>query len=510
MRTHALLLLTCAAAASLVAPAGCAVHDAEDAASDSEQAIDVTKTQVDPLPLALDGNERAFAYTASPRYYAFKLHAAVGAQIDVFAEARSPNGRAELWVTDKSFKNVAIDNPRAARAHLQVTVPASTKGELYVVVRDQRYAPGNFAVWGTSRGGDDGGTDGGAPPPPLVCSANHWLRPVPVAGHVMMAFRTKAYIFADDGKTWSIVENESALTQPIPLPDGVVEMRAVTAEIAPSGRPLVTFQSGTTRYATFWNGAAFVGTTALGQAQFAHADAAERIYAVTSNGLTELGGGGAIVRGALPYDEQGWNVGADGTVHVLHSKSRPSTIHPGDTAIDLLVTHLPHGSLTWSSDGVVASNEGQGFHGVGFAAAADGSLHIAYSLSYEAYSFRSRDGVTWDTQTFKDIVSKATLVDPATPWQDEDPAQVKGNIRLVAAQDYDHVSITLVYAQGSFSIPGFYVLRRCAPFIGINSTWPAERLAFSGMAFDPGGVAVNEVGLPTVLTPNGARQDVTP
>lgn len=250
--------------------------------------------------------------------------------------------------------------------------------------------------------------------------------------------------------------------------------------------------------------------TALGQVQLAHADRAERIFAVTSNGLTEFGGGGSIVRGALPYSEQGWNVGADGTVHVLHSRSRPSTIHPGDTAIDLLVTHLPHGSLTWSSDGVVASNEGQGFSNVGFAAAGDGSLHIAYALSYEAYYFRSRDGVTWDTETFKDIVSKATLVDPATPWQDEDPAQVKGNIRVVAAQDYDHVSITFLYAQGSFSIPGYYFLRRCAPFSGIKNTWPAERLAFSGLAFDPGGVAVNEVGLPTILTPNGARQDVTP
>jgi len=54
----------------------------------------------------------------------------------------------------------------------------------------------------------------------------------------------------------------------------------------------------------------------------------------------------------------------------------------------------------------------------------------------------------------------------------------------------------------------FYFLRRCPPFSGITNTWPAKRLGFSGLAFDNGAVAVSENGLPSILTPNGVRQDV--
>ena len=357
--------------------------------------------------------------------------------------------------------------------------------------------------------GDSSATDGGGIPTPLVCENHAWNDAVPAAGTSMMAYGSKGYLFAQDGLTWAVIENETALSQPIPFPNGIVEMRDVKSEIAPSGRPFVTFQNQSQRYGAFFDGQAFVGTTLLGQSTLAHADAQERIYAVTQNGLTEFAHGNPpIIRGALPYSQPGWTVGADGTVYVMYTESRPSTIHPGDTAIDLKLTHLSHGSLTWTGDAVITSNEGWGFSNVAFVVAPDGSLHVAYALSYEAYYYHSMDGVSWQEETFKDIVSKATLVDYAAPVYNDDPAEVKGNIRLLAAQDYEHVSITMIYAQGSFSVPSFYFLRRCEPFSGIKNTWPAERLAFSGLAFDNGAVAVSENGLPSILTPFGVRQDV--
>jgi hypothetical protein len=82
---------------------------------------------------------------------------------------------------------------------------------------------------------------------------------------------------------------------------------------------------------------------------------------------------------------------------------------------------------------------------------------------------------------------------------------VKGDIRLIAAEDYDHVSIALVYNQGSMSVPGAYFVRRCAP-VAPQTAWPAERLDYYNPNYDQGGVAVNERGLATFITPSGVRQ----
>src|SRR5262249_2935862 len=158
------------------------------------------------------------------------------------------------------------------------------------------------------------------------------------------------------------------------------------------------------------------------------------------------------------------------------------------------------------------TNEGWGFSGTLMAAAPDGSLHIAYKITDEGIYFRSHDGVTWDSSDYLDILSKATLVDYAPGNMEIDPpdvpADVKGGLRLLAPQDYEHVSVTLGYNGGSFSTPSFYYLRRCAPFIGFDNTWPAERLALSAGAFDPVLVAVDEHGMASILTPSGVRQDV--
>lgn len=504
-------------AAIAPAAAGCIAAPIEEIES-SESSINASMVRIDPVPLVLDGRERVVDYSPETRFFALEIRASAGDEIDIHVEARSPGGRAAVWLTDASFRNLVVSNDGMTTAHLHCVIAPAVAGKLYLVLRDANLAAGAFAVRGTGADPDEGGGcpgscgdggDAGGAATPLVCEPHRWRAPVPVAGKVAMAYRGKAWLFADDGKSWTAVAEESALTAPIPLPSGVTEMRDVLVEMAPSRRPLVTFSSNGVRHAAFWDGAAFVKTVALGHGREAHADASERIYAVTANGLTEFASGQEIVRGALPYSGIGWTVGADGTLHVLHSTSRPSTIHSGGTAKDLFVTSLPHGSMTWSADAKITSNEDWGYHAMPFAAAPDGSLHTAYALSSEAYYFRSNDGgKTWQSETFKDIVSKATLVDPARPVFEEEPERVKGGIRLLSAQDYDHASITMLYAQGSYSIPSFYFLRRCAPFSGLKQTWPAERLAFSGLAFDPGGVAVDERGLATIVTPSGARQDV--
>lgn len=355
----------------------------------------------------------------------------------------------------------------------------------------------------------DGGGFDTAPPEPQLCGPHAWKKAVPASGTAMMAYGPRAYLFAADGRSWASVENETAITQPIPLPGGVAAMRSVFAEIAHSQRPFVFFSDGAQRHGAFFDGTAFVGRVAMGQASAAHADAAERIHALTPDGLTEFVAGELpIVRGAMPHSGPDWGVGPDGTVYQLYETTRPSTIHPGDTANDLRLTHLPHGSLTWEGDALVASNEGYGFGNARMGIAPDGSFHVFYNLSMYGYYFRSRDGESWEESNYTAFSSVATLVDYAATAWDSDPTEVKGGIRLIAAQSYDRVSITLQYSGGSMSVPGQYFVRRCEPFEGYNQTWPAERLAYSGLAFDDGAVAVNQHGLVSILTPYGVRQDM--
>jgi hypothetical protein len=173
--------------------------------------------------------------------------------------------------------------------------------------------------------------------------------------------------------------------------------------------------------------------------------------------------------------------------------------------------HLPHGSLTWSSAQLVASNEGYGFYNAGLATAPDGSLHVAYVLG-GVYYFRSHDGVTWETERASDYSSQAVLVDyaPADDSIDppDHPADVDGWIHLIAAHDYDHVAITLDFPTSSLYTSSYYQLRRCAPFQGFNMVWPAERFAFSESW--TGEASIDERGLASIMTPLGLRVDVAP
>lgn len=491
--------------------------------SASDQEINRDLTAIDPVPLALDGRERFVDYTGSPRFYAFRASAPAGTRVELHAEARFAGGAVGLWLTDDAFQNLGVSNDGSSRQTLSCIVPAS--GVFYVVVREANLVPGRLAVWGSGPDPDegvDGGScttgdcpDGGGgpvlPPPPsgsLACVAQQWTRAVPADGEGMMAYRGRAYLFAKDSRSWTVVSRESATTQPIPMPAGVSEMRQVRAEIAPNGRPLVTFSASGAHYATFFDGASFSPPTNLGSTTSAHADASGRLYAVTSQGIVEHSGGAQLFRGAFPADPQyGWNVGADGTVYLLNWKSRPSTIHQGDTAYDLVTTSLPHGTMTWGNETKVTSNE-VGPQRMAFSVAPDGSLHMAYGLSYQAYYFRSRDGRSWHFEQFKDITTKASLVDSTGPIFNSDPREVKGSIRLLAAEDFDHASITLTYASGSMGIPSFFYARRCGvPATGARE-WPTERLAYSGLAFDYGSMAVDERGLPSFLTPSGVRQNV--
>lgn len=370
---------------------------------------------------------------------------------------------------------------------------------------------------GDSGGSSDGGmTDGGSTSnTSQICDAHSWNAAVPASGNAIMAYGTKAYLFAQDGLSWTVVENGAATISAIPFPPGITAMKLVTVEMAPSGRPFVTWMNAgaqqNERYAAFFDGTGFVKTTFLGPAPFqysgAHADASERIYAYGTNGLTELATGAPpIVRGAFPYtDHKGWTVAADGTVYLLRAITRPSTIHPGDTANELRIIRLRHGTLTWGDEVAVGSNEGYGFSPV-IAAAPDGSLHIAYTPI--GIYFRSRDGQTWASENLLSFNMPATMIDPAQPGIDGEAVnRVKGSVYMVAAQDYDHASVTFTFNGGSFSVPSYYFLRRCPPFDPTFPAWPAERLAMSGTAFGPTPVAVNEHGVPVILTPFGVRQD---
>lgn len=360
--------------------------------------------------------------------------------------------------------------------------------------------------------GDGSTSDGGTTTSTShLCETHAWNAAVPASGTAIMAYGAKAYLFAQNGLSWTVVENGAATISAIPFPTGITAMQAVTVEMAPSGRPFVTFTSGGQRHAAFFDGTAFVNTTAIGQAQTAHADASERIYAYDQTGLVEyVSGQQPLIRGAFPYTtNKGWTVAADGTVYLLRAITRPSTIHPGDTANELRVIRLRHATLSWGDEVAIGSNEGYGFSQVAFAAAPDGSLHVAYTPL--GIYFRSQDGQAWATENLISFNTKATLVDPAQPGIDGEPVdRVKGGVYVVAAQDYDHASVTLTYNGGSFSVPSYYFLRRCPPFDATFPAWPAERLAMSGTAFGPTPVAVNEHGVPVILTPFGVRQDVHP
>ncbi len=371
------------------------------------------------------------------------------------------------------------------------------------------------AADGGDGGSDANGSDGGPDPDAaqtgdtsLLCNAHTWNVAVPAMGTALMAYRAKGYLFAASGLTWTVIENGGATVASIPLPAGITAMQSVTAEIAPSGRPFVTFSSAGQRYGAFFDGAAFVGVTAIDQAQpgNAHADAAERIYALTPSGLTEYAPGAApLIRGAFPYPStHGWTVAADGTVYVLRSILRPSTIHPGDQANELRAIRLRPGALAWTDEVPIGSNEGWGFGVVRIAGARDGSLHIAYTTGPIAIYFRSTNGQTWVTENLTSFAEKATMVDPAGPGVDE----VKGGLYAIAAQDYEHASVTLTYNQGSFSTTSYYYLRRCPPFDMTFPAWPAERLSMTPTAFAPTPVAVDERGRVSILTPGGVRQDV--
>lgn len=362
---------------------------------------------------------------------------------------------------------------------------------------------------GSDGGGSDGGGNGGATS--RLCDAHTWNAAVPASGSTIMAYSGKAYLFGTS-TTWTIIENGAASTGAIPLPAGVTAMQSVVAEMAPSGRPFVTFTNNDQRWGAFFDGAGFVGLMSLGGANTvntAHADASERIYAYGINGLTEYAGGSSIIRGAFPISSpKTWTVAADGTVYVLYGATRPSTIHPGDQSSVLKLTRLRHGSLSWGEDAEIGSNEGWGFGTVRIAAAPDGSLHVAY-VPLGIY-FRSHDGTTWQTENLISFHEHAAMIDPASPGIDgEDVWKVKGDLYMVAAQDYDHASAVFTYNGGSFSIPSYYYLRRCPPFDPTFPAWPAERFAMSGTAFAPTPVAVDEHGMVSIATYYGVRQDVT-
>lgn len=379
---------------------------------------------------------------------------------------------------------------------------------------------GDGATTGDGQGPGDGsgsGSGSGGDVASATCDPNHWLAPISVTGPSVLRFHGKTYVWAQSGTAWAVVDHATgaATTTAIPLPAGATFMKAVKTELGLDGLPLIWYLDANNHYySTRFDGAAFSAPIDLAGAGTIHADAAGDVFAYGSTGLVEYpaGGGASIARGTWPVsDVLAWNVGPDGTVYLLEHVTRASTIHPGDQADDMLLLHLPHGSLTWSGTQLVASNEGYGFYNAGFAIAKDGSLHVAYVLGGVNY-FRSHDGVTWETERASDYSSKATLVDYAPSDEDidppDEPADVDGWIHLIVAHDYDHVAITLDFPTSSLYTSSYYQLRRCMPFLGFNMVWPAERFAFSESW--TGEASIDEQGLASIMTPLGLRVDVAP
>ncbi|HVK88060.1 MAG TPA: hypothetical protein VM513_28265 [Kofleriaceae bacterium] len=360
-------------------------------------------------------------------------------------------------------------------------------------------------------GGDDATVvdaapgDGGTLAESALCGGHHWTSPLPVTGTALMAFRGKAYLFSSQGQVWTVIEGGAANAGPIPFPAGVTSMQAIGAELGLDGLPLVTFRSNgdnAHQFATRWDGTQFSPAIETNNSARLHADAAGRIYGIGAGGLFEYPPGAApIARGTPPRTPNAWTVSADGTIHVLFVTTESTS---SGTAFRLEHIRLPHGSLSWSSSAVIAMNVGQGFSGLVFAGAPDGSLHVAWERG--GY-LRSRDGETWETSRFTEFAALATLIDPATANDPSfDPRRLVGTPELIAAQDYDHAAITTIVQYGSTAPSSTYFARRCPPFVGPNQMqWPAERFAYSYSFMIS---AVDERGLAAVMTPNGVRQDV--
>lgn len=358
--------------------------------------------------------------------------------------------------------------------------------------------------------GDGGGGDGGTGVDVALCSGQHqWLPPLSVSGTQLMAYRGKAYLFASNGLVWSVIANQVATTGPIPFPAGVTSLQAISAEIGPNGVPLIGYRShgnNSEQHATFFDGTQFSTPIEVNAYARIHADAAGRIYALGSDGLVEYPPGQApIYRGTPPHPTSNyttWTVAADGTVYVMYVTTASSS---GGTTHSLQMIKLPHGSLTWSTSTVLASNNGAGFIGLTSTAAPDGSIHVAWERT--GGYLRSHDGVAWEQGRYTEFAPLATLIDPGTASNPSfDPRILAGAPDLLVAHDYDRVSITTITQYGSSYPSSIYFARRCPPFGGpTQMQWPADRFAY---AYAASIAAVDERGLATIVTPSGVRQEV--
>ncbi|MDB4961256.1 MAG: hypothetical protein JWP01_1255 [Myxococcales bacterium] len=367
---------------------------------------------------------------------------------------------------------------------------------------------------GGGDGGDggtgDGGTgDGGTGDGVALCGGHQWSPPLSVSGTRLMAFRGKAYLFASNGLVWTVIEHQTGTTGPIPFPPGVTSMQAISAEIGLNGLPLIGYRSdgnNSKQHATFFDGTQFSTPIEVNANARLHADAAGRIYAYGANGFVEYAAGQApLYRGMSPHPSSNttaWNVAADGTLYMLFVTAASVS---GGTMHTLQMIRLPHNSLTWSTSTVLASNLSQGFNGLTIAAAPDGSLHIVWERG--GGYLRSHDGVTWEQGRYTEFAATATMIDPATASNPSfDPRILSGVPELLAAHDYDRVSVTTITQFGSSYPSSIYFARRCPPFGGPNQMqWPADRFAYGYAASI---VAVDERGLATIVTPSGVRQDV--
>ena len=112
-----------------------------------DQKSDAFSYRLKLLGTVASGETMALLYTKIPRFRGFELTGSEGDQVDVWV--RGPRGDALTWLLDSRF-NVVAKNDDADEStldsHIVATLPASTTGRYYIVLRDYYLESRRFEV----------------------------------------------------------------------------------------------------------------------------------------------------------------------------------------------------------------------------------------------------------------------------------------------------------------------------------------------------------------------------
>lgn len=329
---------------------------------------------------------------------------------------------------------------------------------------------------GQGNAGDGGGGGVVATCLPLVLEPS-----VPAAG-ALLAEDHRALVFLANGTQWTAVAGGQGVTSTSVKPAGANKLMSVRSEVTPGGRILVQYVANGAPFATFWDGAAFYGTTELPPGTVTvHADAQDRLYALDGNRTLYVENAASAFDnlGALPLSifatELSFQVGGDGTVHYAR-------IEPTGGKVRLELLRRPPGG-SWSAPIVVHQDDPKfPLHAPMLATGLDGSVHVAWwrgnpnGWPRQNFYSRSLDGSSWTT-----------------------PETVASGTELIAldARTYDTAQ-GLTHTNGGINA-GFsaHWVRRCAP--PNAQGWPAIALATDPASYDRPEMRASPAGKPVFL-----------